>query len=67
MMGSLMDEMLATWSHNRLAISQSKAKMVELDVVITHRDIMAIWKRLALGLDSLDTGGSGNVSITPSC
>ena len=61
-----MEEMLATWNHTHSSILEAKAKIVELDLVITHRDVMAIWKRLALGLDSLDTRGSGSVSMAPS-
>ena len=40
--------------------------MVELDAVITQRNVMAIWKKLAEGFDSLDDGGSGNVSMVSS-
>ena len=66
MMGTLMEEILARWNHTKLAISQATTKMVELDMVITQRNVMAIWKKLAEGFDSLDDGGSGSVSMAPS-
>ena len=47
MMGTLMEEMLPRWNHTKLAISQATTKMVELDMVIMHRNVMAIWKKLA--------------------
>ena len=66
MMGMLMEEMPARWNHTKLAISQTTTKMVELDMVIMQRDVMAIWKKLAQGFDSLGDGGSGSVSMAPS-
>ena len=45
MMGMLIEEMLARWNHNKLEISQDMSKMVELDMVITQRNVMAIWKK----------------------
>ena len=39
--------------------------MVELDMVITQRNVMAIWKKLAHGFDSLGDGCSGSVSMAP--
>ena len=65
MMGTLMEEMLGRWNHTKLEISQATTKMVELDMVITHRNVMAIWKKLAMGVDSLGDGGSGNASMDP--
>ena len=63
MMGSLMEEILARLNHTKLAISQATSKMVELDIVITHRNVMAIWKKIVQGFDSLGGGGSGSVSV----
>ena len=40
--------------------------MVELDMVITQRNVMVIWKRLAEGFDPSGDGGSGSVSMAPS-
>ena len=40
--------------------------MVELDMVITHRNVIAIWQKIALGVDSLGDGGSSSVSMAPS-
>ena len=42
-----MEEMLARWNNTKLAISQATSKMVELDMVITQRNVMVIWKKLA--------------------
>ena len=42
------------------------SKMVELDMGIAQRNVMAIWKILAQGFDSLDDGGSGSVFMAPS-
>ena len=66
MMDTLMEEMLARWNHTKLAISQATSKMVELNMVITQRNVMVIWKRLAEGFDPLGDGGSGSVSMDPS-
>ena len=66
MMGSLLEELLATWNHTHSSILQAKAKIVESYMVITHKDVMAIWKILAMGLDSTGDGGSGSVSMAPS-
>ena len=60
-----MEEMLARWNHTKLAISQATTKMVELDMVITQRNVMGIWKKLAQGFDSLADGGSSSVSMAP--
>ena len=61
-----MEEMLARWNNTQLAISQATSKMVELDMVITQRNVMVIWKKLAQGFNSLGDGGSGSVSMAPS-
>ena len=66
MMGTLMQEILARWNHTKLAISPATSKMVELDMVITQRNVMVIWKKISQGFDSLGDGGSGNVSMAPS-
>ena len=66
MMGTLMQEILARWNHTKLAISPATSKMVELDMVITQRNVMVIWKKLAQGFDSLGDGGSESVSMAPS-
>ena len=34
-------------------------------MVITQRNVMAIWKKLAQGFDSLGDGGSSSVSLAP--
>ena len=39
--------------------------MLELDMVIMDRDLMAMWKKLAVGVESLGDGGSNNVSMAP--
>ena len=65
MMGSLMEEMLGRWNNSKLKISEATSKMLDLDMVIMERDIMGMWKKLALGVDSLGDGGSGNVSMAP--
>ena len=66
MMGTLMEEILAKWNNTKLAISQATSKMVELDMVITQRNVMVIWKRLAEGFDPSGDGGRGSVSMAPS-
>ena len=65
MMGSLMEEILGRWNNSKLKISEATSKMMDLDMVIMERDIMGMWKKLALGVDSLGDGGSGNVSMAP--
>ena len=66
MMGTLREEILSRWKNTKLDISQATSKMVELDMVITQRNDMVIWKRLAQGFDSSSDGGSGIVSMAPS-
>ena len=57
MMGSLMEEMIGTWNHTRSYVLQAKSKILELDTVITHKDVMTAWKKLAMGLDSTGDWG----------
>ena len=65
-MGTVMEEILARWNHTKLSNSQATSKMVELDMVIMQRNVMAIWKKLAQGFDSFCDGGSESVSMAPS-
>ena len=61
-MGSLMDEMVGTWNHTLSLVLQEKTKILELDNVLTHRDVMTAWKKLALGLGMAGEAGIGNIS-----
>ena len=63
MMGLLMEEMLGKWNNSKLEISEAMSKMLELDMLIMERDMMDMWKKLAVGVDSLGDGDSKNVSI----
>ena len=63
MMGSLMEEILGTWNNSKLEISEATSKLLDLDMVIMDRDMMATWKKLAVGVESLVDGSSSNVSI----
>ena len=65
MMGSLMEEMLEKWNNSKLAISKATSKMLDLDMVIMERDMMDMWRKLAVGVDSLGDVGSGNLSMAP--
>ena len=65
MMGSLMEEMLGRWNNSKLAILEGRSKMLDLDMVIMDRDMMAMWKKLAVGVDSLGDVGSSNVFMAP--
>ena len=57
-MGLLMEEMLGKWNNSKLEISQVTSKWLELDMLIMERDIMDMWKKIALGVDSLADGDS---------
>ena len=39
MMGSLMEEILGKWNNSKLEISEAMSKMMDLDMVITGREI----------------------------
>ena len=65
MTGSLMEEMVGTWNHSRSLVLQEKTKILELDTILTHKDVMTAWKKLAMGLGTPMEGGSGNVSAVP--
>ena len=65
MMGSLMEEMLEKWNNSKLAISKATSKMLDLDMVIMERDMMEMWRKLAMGVDSLGDVGRGNISMAP--
>ena len=65
MMGLLMEEMLGKWNKSKLAISETASKMLELDMFIMERDMMDMWKKLVVGVDSLGDGGRENVSMAP--
>ena len=65
MMGLLMEEMLGKWNDTKLAISEAMSKMMELDMLIMERDMMDMWQKLAVVVDSLGDGGSENVSMAP--
>ena len=58
-----MEEMLGKWNNSKLEISQATSKMMELDMLIMERDIMDMWKKLVVGVDSLADGDSENVSM----
>ena len=63
MMGSLMEEMLGRWNNSKLKISEATSKKMDLYMVIIERDIMGMWKKLVVGVDSLGDVGSGNLSM----
>ena len=65
MMVLVMEEMLGKWNNSKLVISEGASKMLELDMLIMERDMMDMWKKLAVGVDSLGDGGSKNVSMAP--
>ena len=65
MMGLLMEEMLGKWDNSKLEISEATSKILELDMLIMERDMMDMWKKLDVGVDSLGDGGSENVSMAP--
>ena len=58
MMGLLMEEMLGKWNNSKLEILKATSKMMELDMLNMERDIMDMWKKLAVGVDSLHDGDS---------
>ena len=58
MMGSVVEEMIDTWNHTRSSVLQAKSKILELDTVITHRDVMTARKKLAMGLGSMGDGSA---------
>ena len=57
--------MLGRWNNSKLKISKATSKMLDLVMVMMERDIMGMWKKLSLGVDSLGDRGSGNVSMAP--
>ena len=65
MMGLLMEEMIGKWNNSKLEISHATTEMMELDMLIMERDIMDMWKKLVVGVDSLGDRGSKNVSMAP--